>query len=129
MSEITGVKPGDPLRRLNISDLERIARLRRAGYGGSVSDSLNQFGVRNTVFSDRFRPLRQGMQLVGRALPIKLHSLVEQTTTPEQQKAMEQKWESEGGHPQKRMMRAVADAPDGTVLCFDCGGDLQPAHF
>jgi 4-hydroxy-4-methyl-2-oxoglutarate aldolase len=129
MNEITGVKPGDPPRRLNITDLQRIARFRRAGYGGSVSDSLNQLGVRNTVFSDRFRPLRQGMQLVGRALPIKVHSLVEQTLTPEQQKAMEQKWESEGGHPQKRMMRAVADAPDGTVLCFDCGGDLQPAHF
>ncbi len=64
------------IRRLDISDLERIARFRRAGYGGSVSDCMNSLGVRGTVLSDRFRPLRQGMQLVGRALPIKLHSLV-----------------------------------------------------
>ena len=68
------------------------------------------------------------MQLVGRALPIKLHSLVEQAG-PEQQKLMEKKWEAEGGHPQKRMMRMVDELPDGTVLCFDCGGDMQPAHF
>ena len=25
-------------------------------------------------------------------------------------------------------MRAVAEAEDGVVLCFDCG-DMQPAHF
>ena len=36
---------------------------------------------------------------------------------------------SRGGHPQKRMMRAVAAAEAGVVLCFDCGGDMQPAHF
>jgi regulator of RNase E activity RraA len=42
---------------------------------------------------------------------------------------MEKKWEAEGGHPQKRMMRAVAAAEAGVVLCFDCGGDMQPAHF
>jgi len=115
-------------RRLDITDLERIERFRRAGYGGSVSDSLNALGVRNTVFSDRFRPLRQGMQLVGRALPIKLHSLVE-PRTPEHQKELDAEWEAKGGHPQKRMMRTVADSPDGTILCFDCGGDMQPAQF
>jgi regulator of RNase E activity RraA len=27
------------------------------------------------------------------------------------------------------MMRAVAESAPGSVLCFDCGGDLQPAHF
>ncbi len=53
-------------RTLPISDLERIERFRRAGYGGSVSDALYALGVRDTVFSDRFKPLRQGMQLVGR---------------------------------------------------------------
>ena len=26
-------------------------------------------------------------------------------------------------------MRAVAEAEDGVVLCFDWGGDMQPAHF
>lgn len=115
-------------RTLDITDLERIARFRHAGYGGCVSDALCGLGVTNTVFSAAFRPLRQGMQLVGRALPIKLHSLVE-PRTPEHNARLEARWEAEGGHPQKRMMRAVADAEDGCVLCFDCGGDLQPAHF
>ncbi len=116
------------IRHLDITDTERIERFRRAGYGGSVSDALASLGVRDTVFSDRFRPLRQGMQLVGRALPVKLHSLVE-PRTPEHQRELEAQWEREGGHPQKRMMRAVAASPPGSVLCFDCGGDMQPAHF
>ena len=117
------------IRHLDITDLERIERFRRAGYGGSVSDALAGLGVRDTVFSDRFRPLRQGMQLVGRALPIKLHSLVERPLTPEERQAQQAKWEAEGGHPQKRMMRTVAASEPGAVLCFDCGGDAQPAHF
>ena len=119
---------GKEIRHLDITDLERIERFQRAGYGGSVSDALAALGVRNTVFSDRFRPLRQGMQLVGRALPIKLHSLVEDRP-PEEQRMLEARWEAEGGHPQKRMMKAVEAAQNGTILCFDCGGDLQPAHF
>jgi regulator of RNase E activity RraA len=117
------------IRKLNITDLERIARFRRAGYGGSVSDALYGLGVRDSVFSDRFKPLRQGMQLVGRALPIKLHSQVDVSNLPGEKEAMEKKWAAEGGHPQKRMMRAVAESEPGCVLCFDCGGDLQPAHF
>lgn len=114
-------------RTLDISDLERMERFKRAGYGGSVSDALWALGVTDTVLSDRFKPLRQGMQLVGRALPVKLHSQVD--PDPELKAAMEQRWEQEGGHPQKRMMRRVADSEDGSILCFDCGGDLQPAHF
>jgi len=121
-------KPSE-IRSLDITDLDRIERFCRAGYGGSVSDALNGLGVRDTVFSDRFRPLRQGMQLVGRALPIKAHSLVGGVNTPEEQRAQEEKWEAEGGHPQKRMMRTVEELEDGTVLCFDCGGDMQPAYF
>ena len=117
------------IRQCEITDLERIARFRRAGYGGSVSDALEGLGVCDTVFSDRFKPLRQGMQLVGRALPIKLHSLAEGEMSPEEEKAQEAKWEAEGGHPQKRMMRKVDALEDGTILCFDCGGDMQPAHF
>jgi 4-hydroxy-4-methyl-2-oxoglutarate aldolase len=117
------------IRRLEISDLERIARFRRAGYGGSVSDALWSLGVKTTVFSSRFTPLRQGMQLAGRALPIKLHSLVERELSPDEARAQNEKWEAEGGHPQKRMMQTIAALEDGTVLCFDCGGDLQPAHF
>src|SRR5687767_4862627 len=89
-------------RTLDITDLERIERFRRSGYGGCVSDSLNALGVRDTVFSDRFKPLRQGMQLVGRALPIKLHSLVE-PRDPDEMKRLEARWSLEGGdHPQKR---------------------------
>jgi 4-hydroxy-4-methyl-2-oxoglutarate aldolase len=127
MSE--GKWDNDNIRHLNITDLERIKRYKIAGYGGSVSDSLNSLGVRSTVFSSRFKPLRQGMQLVGRALPVKLHSMVEQKLTKEEWKAKQAQWEAEGGHPQKRMMRAVANSEPGSVLCFDCGGDMQPAHF
>ena len=116
------------IRRLDISDLERIERFRRAGYGGAVSDALAGLGVKNSVFSDGFKALRQGMQLVGRAIPVKLHSLVE-PRTPEHQRTLEEQWEREGGHPQKRLMRTVEAMEDGTVLCFDCGGDLQPAQF
>lgn len=117
------------IRTLSISDLERIERYRRAGYGGSVSDALYSLGVADTVFSDRFKALRQGMQLVGRALPVKVHSQVEYALTPGLREEMEKTWEREGGHPQKRMMRVLAESEPGVVLCFDCGGDMQPAHF
>lgn len=117
------------IRRLNISDLERIERFKTAGYGGSVSDALWNLGVRDTVFADRFKPLRQGMQLVGRALPIKLHTVVEVDGTPEGHRAIHRQLEAAGGHPQKRMMQAIDALEDGTILCFDCGGDMQPAHF
>jgi 4-hydroxy-4-methyl-2-oxoglutarate aldolase len=118
-----------PIRHLEITDLERVQRFRTAGYGGSVSDALANLGVRDTIFSASFTPLRQGMQLVGRALPIKLHSLVERELTAEEKEEQQKKWEAEGGHPQKRMMEAVATQEDGSILCFDCGGDMQPAHF
>src|SRR5436305_14825115 len=121
--------PDVQLRQLPITDLERIARFRTAGYGGSVSDALNNLGVRDTIFSSEFNALRQGMQLIGRALPIKLHSQVEVARTPEEQRALNAKWEAEGGHPQKRMMAAIDAREDGTVLCFDCGGARQAAHF
>ena len=120
-------EPG--IRRLEISDLERIERFRRAGYGGSVSDALWQLGVKDSVFASRFTALRQGMQLVGRALPIKLHSVVERELSSTEQADQEAAWAAAGGHPQKRMMQAVADSEPGSILCFDCGGDLQPAHF
>ncbi len=85
------------IRHLDITDLERIERYRRAGYGGSVSDALSSLGVNNTVFSDRFKALRQGMQLVGRALPIKLHSQVDYHYTPGLGEKMQKKWDEEGG--------------------------------
>jgi 4-hydroxy-4-methyl-2-oxoglutarate aldolase len=121
--------PTKEIRKLDITDLERIERFRRAGYGGSVSDAMYSLGVRDTVLSARYTPLRQGMQLVGRALPIKAHSQVDTSMIPGEKEAMEAKWAAEGGHPQKRMMRAVASSAPGSVLCFDCGGDMQPAHF
>lgn len=116
-------------RRLDIDDLERIARFRRAGYGGNVSDALWHLGVTDTVLSIEFAALRPGMVLAGRALPVKLHSLADQGLTPEESAAQEAAWEAAGGHPQKRMMRAVADRPDGTILCFDTGRETQAAHF
>lgn len=126
MSEIETTKE---IRHLAITDLERIERFRRAGYGGSVSDSLASLGVTDTVLSATFKPLRQGMQLVGRALPIKVHTQVDLANFPEEKARQEERWAAEGGHPQKRMMRAVAESAPGSILCFDCGGDLQPAHF
>jgi regulator of RNase E activity RraA len=69
------------------------------------------------------------MQLVGRALPIKLHSVVERQLPEAEQQALEARWQAEGGHPQQRMMREIAQQADGSILCFDCGGDMQPAHF
>lgn len=121
--------PAEQIRHLNISDTERIARFRLAGYGGSVSDALNHLGVRDSVFSHRFVALRQGMQLVGRALPVKLHTLVWDELTPEERIRQDRQWDAQGGHPQKRMMRTVAESQPGSILCFDCGGDMQPAHF
>lgn len=114
------------IRTLDITDLERIARFKAAGYGGNVSDVLWELGVKAYVFSSDLVPLRRGMQLVGRAVTVKLHSLpgAESLPSPE-----DERWEREGGHPQKRMMRAVAAQEDGTVLVFDCGGDRQAAHF
>jgi 4-hydroxy-4-methyl-2-oxoglutarate aldolase len=126
---MSAIESSKEIRHLDITDLERIARFRRAGYGGSVSDSLSSLGVVDSVFSAAFKPLRQGMQLVGRALPIKLHSQVDLSKFPEDKARQEARWAAEGGHPQKRMMRAVAESAPGSILCFDCGGDLQPAHF
>lgn len=116
------------IRHLSITDLERIERFRVAGYGGSVSDALTSLGIRDTVFASQFTALRQGMQLVGRALPIKLHSQVD-ASSEEEREALRKKWAAEGGHPQKRMMDTISTLEDGTILCFDCGGDMQPAHF
>jgi regulator of RNase E activity RraA len=116
---------GHEIRTLEIGDLERIERFRRAGYGGNVHDALSDVGVFDTVFSQRFYALRQGMQLVGRVLPVKLHSMVQSEL-----EAREKAIEAEGAvHPQKQMMRLVESLDDGTVLCFDCGGDMQPAQF
>ena len=111
------------IRRLDITDLERIARFRKAGYGGCVSDAVHGMGVTDNILSADFKPLRQGMQLVGRALPIKLHSLTGASNQPGAQEGTTVE------HPQKRMMRMVESLEDGTILCFDCGGDMQPAQF
>lgn len=128
----TAVTAGEVVRTLTISDLDRIARYKRAGYGGAVSDALYALGADDTILASDFKPLRQGMQLVGRALTVKLHSRVgmdEDLADETRKQALEREWEAAGGHPQKRMMRAVVEAEDGVILCFDCGGDMQPAHF
>src|SRR5438094_8138645 len=93
------------IRRLHIGDLERIARFRRAGYGGSVSDALWGLGVRDTVFSSQFKPLRQGMQLVGRALPMKLHALVEVGRSRGEQGERERGGGGGGGRSRELMRR------------------------
>lgn len=123
--------PRDEIRHLDITDTERIERFRAAGYGGNVSDALWELGVCDTVLAQRFKPIRQGMQLVGRAIPVKIHTLdIDNSYIPGE--SIEQfyvdylKGET---HPQKIMMRTVASEPDGSILCFDCGGDMQAAHF
>jgi 4-hydroxy-4-methyl-2-oxoglutarate aldolase len=110
-------------RQLDITDEERIERFKKYGYGGNLSDTLASFGVRDTVLADRFTPLEPGMTLAGRALPVKLHSKVPQDDDSEQDD------EDDEVHPQRRMMETIAEMEDGTVLCFDCGGDTQPAQF
>ena len=126
MSEQSPATP--PIRTLNITDLERIERFRRAGYGGAIADVLVRLGVRNTLLDLRFRPLRQGMQLAGRALPIKGHSVVLDQLSRAEREAFDRKLEAEGGHPQERMMRVIADAEDGVILCYDTGGDMRIGH-
>lgn len=123
--------PKEEIRHLDIDDVERIRRFKIAGYGGNVSDSMWALGVTNTVLSPQFKALRQGMQLVGRALPVKLHSYaMDPNLGPgEDSVYIEEQFKDKGGHPQKRMMRTVAAQPPGSVLCFDCGGDMQPAQF
>ncbi|WP_123536776.1 RraA family protein [Halosimplex salinum] len=115
-------------RTLDISDLERIERFEEAGYGGSVADALYNVGVRRFVFDQDFFAVERGETLVGRALPVKLHTYPK---TDEVEAFLERKWEEEndGVHPQKQLMRTVEEAEDGSVLCFDTGGDAQPAHF
>ena len=112
------------LRHLDISDLERGERFRTAGYGGSVSDSLAALGIRDTVLSPSFRPLVPDSILVGRAVTVKIHSQVGGMEAAEEAEPVDLE-----NHPQRRLMQAIDDAEDGTILCFDCGGDSQPAHF
>lgn len=113
-------------RTLAISDLERVARFRVAGYGGAVSDALLALGVRDTVLSERFKALSPGQVLTGRAVTVKIHSQVGGMEAATLSQATE---EELAQHPQRRMMRVIDEAEDGTVLCFDCGGDTQAAHF
>ena len=122
-------------RRLDISDLERVERFRTAGYGGSVSDSLAAVGIRDTVLSPSFRPLVANSVMAGRAVTVKIHSqvggmeaAVEQDGAADVAEANSAEADLED-HPQRLMMKAIDDAEDGTILCFDCGGDSQPAHF
>jgi len=116
---------GEP-RTLDITDAERVQRFKAAGYGGNVADALYDVGIETTILSQEFRSLNRGQILAGRALPVKLHSYV---YTDDVEEHLEQRQERMGAHPQKKMMRTVEEKPDGTVLCFDAGGDNQPAHF
>lgn len=121
----------EKIRHLEITDTERIERYRAAGYGGNVSDSLWALGVMDTVLSQKFKALRQGMVLCGRALPVKLHSLaLDHDYSLQEEHSEEFRRFFEGReHPQRVMMNTVAGQEKGSILCFDCGGDMQPAHF
>ncbi|WP_436936485.1 RraA family protein [Halovenus marina] len=112
----------DAPRELDIDDIERVERFKRAGYGGNVSDALWDLGITNTVLSQQFFSLNEDQILAGRALPVKLHSSVH----PEE---FGEEVEGDDVHPQKQMMRTVEAKEDGSILCFDVGGDSQLAHF
>lgn len=121
----------EEIRHLEITDEERIRRYKLAGYGGNVSDSLWALGVKDTVLSQKFKALRQGMVLCGRAIPVKLHSLALDNDYNLHEEHSEEfnKFFEGREHPQKVMMRTVSEQAPGSILCFDCGGDMQPAHF
>lgn len=117
-------RPENPVR-LDISDIERVARYRKL-YGGCLSDALFINGIVNTVVSHDLKPLREHDILAGRAVPIKWHSLAPEIhLTKEQYEARQTLWEKEGT-PQKKMHSAVKP---GSVLVFDNGGDTQAALF
>jgi 4-hydroxy-4-methyl-2-oxoglutarate aldolase len=108
------------------TDLERINRYRAAAYGGAVCDSLARLGVRDTILSQRFHPLTEGAVLVGRAITVRTHTKV---TPPEQALRENVPLDDDADVPQRRVMQAVHDAPDGSVLVYDTGGDEEMAHF
>jgi 4-hydroxy-4-methyl-2-oxoglutarate aldolase len=112
-----------------ITDLERIARFRATAYGGAVADVLVGLGVRDTVLSGEFRAVRPGMQLVGRAIPVR----VRPSGTPPMQFVDVLEGRELAGEedtvPQREVMRAIESADDGSVVCYECGGDRSEAHF
>jgi len=71
------------------------------------------------------------MIIAGRALPVKIHSQVFEYDeyAPREEKEREEKKLFPEGHPQKIMMKTVSEQEPGSILCFDCGGDMQAAHF
>ena len=110
---------------LDITDLERIERFKKL-YGGCVSDALHLNGIVDTVISHDLFPLDAHSVLVGRALPIKWHSLAPEVHLSEKEfKERQKKWDEEGT-PQSRMHSAIKP---GNVLVFDNGGDTQAAIF
>jgi len=112
------------IRHLDIPATERVRRYKEF-YGGCVSDALAGCGVMNTVLSSDFFALRPEQVLAGEAVTVKLHSLAGEIMTEEETKARDEEWKRIGS-PQKRMMKSVYP---GCVLCFDTGGDMQPAQF
>jgi regulator of RNase E activity RraA len=124
-----------------MSEFEQNKEIRKLNIPDSSGLSVSQGGIRglrfgcNSIHWGRgfyFLPVQgaaQGMQLVGRALPVKMHSQVDLNDFPDEKARVEARWNAEGGHPQKRMMRSVAISDPGSVLVFDCGGDMQPAYF
>lgn len=110
-------------RGLAVSDLERISRFRSVGYGGAVSDALHARGVLDTILAGTFAPLQPGSVLAGRAITVKIQ------TKPGGMESVGPGAAEAASHPQARLMRAIADADDGSVVVFDCSGDDHSAHF
>ena len=117
-------KPRNPIK-LDITDFERIDRFKKL-YGGCLSDALFLKGIVNTVVHHSIKPLKAHDVIVGRALPIKWHSLAPEVHLTK--KAFDERaaiWKKEGS-PQKNMHLSITP---GCVLVFDNGGDEQAAIF
>lgn len=117
-------KPKNPVK-LDITDHDRIERFKKL-YGGCLNDAMYLKGIVNTVIHHSIKPLRQHQMIVGRALPVKWHSLAPEIhLTREEFEARQKKWDEEGS-PQKQMHLKIFP---GCVLVFDNGGDEQAAIF
>ena len=108
-------------RNVNLDPAERIRRYKRF-HGGLVFDKLWSLGIRDTMLSPRFRPLRQDMVLFGHALTVKMHSHAENEQTIRERG--DRPW---GGGPRQRdVLEAVTP---GCVICVDTGPSLLCAHW
>lgn len=89
---------------------------------------LDDAGVRRTAFDQDCFAVEPGQVLTGRALPVTLHTCPK-TDEVEDYLGEQREEHRDGGPPTEGTDGTVEAAEDGTVLRFDTGGGMQPAHF